>query len=210
MNCTQAKELILSAHLGPAPELNEHLAACPACREEQARCRKLFEILDAQPVPTVAVNVAELFAAAERQRRRHARRWRSAALACGALAAACLLFMGLRLEVRTEPGAIVLRWGKRAQPSAPEPVAPSKVVQAPGPSPQPAVTAEDMQLAKDLIGALAGRLETLDERQRENAAALALRLDALTYRLRAWQAAQQQRTAYYPVSERGSEQGAKR
>ncbi|HZU38805.1 MAG TPA: hypothetical protein VFA18_22950, partial [Gemmataceae bacterium] len=159
----------------------------------------------AAPVPRVSVDVHQLYAEADRRRQKQLRRWRQMACAGAAMAAALLLVVGLKLQIRAEPGAIIVRWGSVREQKTPLPTPPPA---APTPPPV-AVTAEDMQLTHDLIHALAGRVDTLDERQRRTATVLALRLEALARRTQDWQAAQQQRTAFHPTENQALEDGGK-
>jgi anti-sigma factor RsiW len=133
MKCVQVRENLPELFYGDLPPdeaaaVQKHLQACPACRQEEAALRQVRRLLDAVPVPTVLVDLAQLYRrAAERQQRR-VRRWRRTAVLCLGAAAAVLLFAVMpRFEVRLENHQLVLRWANpplvEAPASPPAPVA---------------------------------------------------------------------------------------
>src|SRR5262249_60833691 len=76
--------------------------------------------LAAAPVPSVQLDVSQLLQTAAARRIRQARHWRRVAIAVAAVAAALLVVVGLRLEVRLEAHQLVLRWGDAPPTPLPE------------------------------------------------------------------------------------------
>jgi len=145
--------------------------------EESAQVQKLRKLLDALPAPSVNVDLGRVYAETGRRRSLQVRRWRRAVVACAALAATVLLAMVLKLHLRFDANGVTLAWADPPT-SKTEPVPPVNervLVQ----NVAPPVTLEDMQLVKDLVRALAGRVDTLDARQRRAAMVLETRLAVL-------------------------------
>jgi anti-sigma factor RsiW len=115
MSCTLARASLPELVYGDlAPELSadleKHLAACPACRQERAALEQVRQQLDlAPPVPTVAVDLPRLYAAANRAK--PTRRWVRRTLAGAAVAAVVAFFLLVKLEVRLEGQQLIVRWG---------------------------------------------------------------------------------------------------
>jgi hypothetical protein len=180
MNCEHTRELLPAWIYGDlAPEtkalVDNHLATCPGCREEQAALAEVRRLLDEPPLPKVQVDVARIFESASRLRQGHMRRWRRAAVALVGMAAALLLILCLKLEVRWQGQQVVVRWG---MPS-PEPDR-ARVEERPVvPVPSPEVTAADMKLVKDLLHALAESVEERNGRFQQNLAQLERQLNQM-------------------------------
>jgi hypothetical protein len=177
MNCTDARPhlpALLYGDLAPAEAraVEQHLAGCPACRQQYAELRQLRRALDAVPAPSVQVDLPAVYREAAARQARQARRWRRAALACAALAALVLLAFGLRLQVRVDAHQFVLRWGDVPEVTAPSP--PSRAEE----SPALADLERRLQLASSLIHALADDVEARDAHQQELLKRLQRRLDA--------------------------------
>jgi len=181
MNCMHTRDLLPNLLFGDmkpdeAAELEKHLATCLACRQEYAALKGIRQGLDTLPVPAVQVDLPRVYQQAAQRRQQQARRWRRVAAALLAAAATVLLALFLNLEIRAEGHQLIVRWGKPPETAAPAP--------APQPSPptivpvQPSVAsipAEELQLLKDLIHALA-----TDAKDRDKALAqLQIRLDVL-------------------------------
>src|SRR5438445_9126428 len=107
MNCPDVRPLLpvlVYDDLPPAEAaaVRRHLDACPGCRDEFAGLAHARAALDAVPVPAVRVDVARLYTEIAARQERRARRWRRVSMAIAALAAALLLVVGLRMQVRVE------------------------------------------------------------------------------------------------------------
>jgi hypothetical protein len=179
MNCAQLRDLLpgrLYGHLAPEDTIavDQHLAACPGCREEQAALAEVRRLLDLAPLPDVRTHVPGILGEAWRRQRQSARRWRRiAGLALGT-AALLGIVVGLNLEVRWENRQLVLRIGQT--PSAPLPAPPLLAQRPPAPLPSPEVTAADLQLVKDLVRALAASAEERDGKVQEQLNRVAFQL----------------------------------
>jgi hypothetical protein len=175
MSCTEiraALPALLYDDLPPAQAeaMREHLAACPACREEEAALRQVSGHLSAVAAPRVQVDLARLYHEAGQLQQLRLRRWRRIAFALSAAAAALLLILGLRLELRVEAHEFVVRWG-----------APPQRGEAPAPQPAPPASQspEDLYLTQQLIHALADEVVTRDRDNQESLVNLEARLDVL-------------------------------
>ena len=208
MNCVAARECLpgmLYRELAPEQQaqLEQHLANCPACTAEYGTLQQLRRSLDVTPVPSARVDLSRLYQQAARHQARRLRRWRRVAAALLATAAALLLVFALKLEVRADGRQFVIRWG--APPEMP--------VSAPAPQPtepvtaRPVVTAEEMQLLKDLVHALAADVEARDQRTSEALARLRARLlSDQTQADERWQETERDMAALYVLSQKGGRQ----
>jgi hypothetical protein len=180
MNCTEVRAALPALLYGDLPAerasaLRAHVAGCPGCRAEYGALERVKGVLDALPTPAVRVDLPQLYQDAARWQTLRLRRWRRAALVCLGAAAALLLVLGLKLEVRVEAQQFVVRWG--APPPAPGP-APEPPPAAPNPAAAP-IGAEDVYLVKQLIHALADDSAARDRRHADAILWLQNRLDAL-------------------------------
>src|SRR5439155_7840756 len=96
MNCAAVRARLASLLYGDLPtaeadEVRQHLAGCPSCREEQTAITGLRPLLDAVPAPAVAVDLPRLYRDAAAGQTRRLRRWRGAAVAALAVAAAVVV-----------------------------------------------------------------------------------------------------------------------
>ncbi|HEV3260016.1 MAG TPA: zf-HC2 domain-containing protein [Gemmataceae bacterium] len=213
-NCDQARQALPGLLYGDlaADEqaaVEKHLQGCPACREDYAALQRVRRLLDTVPAPDVRVDLRGVYAEAARLQDKRLRRWRQAAVACLAAAAAVLIMLGLRLEVRLAAGQVTVRWG--APPEA--------VVHAPGPERRPdvaraqppagAVTPEEMRLAKELIHALAADIDARDRLQQQALARLQAGLEDLQRQAdQQWSATERDVTALYTAHFGSRDQGA--
>ena len=72
MNCTESRATLtplLYDDLPPeqAAALRDHLAACPACREEETALRQVVGHLSAVTAPRIEVSLAQLYQEASRR-----------------------------------------------------------------------------------------------------------------------------------------------
>jgi hypothetical protein len=211
MTCAEARaqlaELVygeLDANL--VATLHKHLAGCVACQQERDSLAGVRRLLDRVPAPPhVQVDVLALYAEANRRRGVRIRRWRRLAGVAG-LAAAALLLLCLKLEVRLEGHQLVLRWGAPPETtprSLPAPVPPP--VAAP-----PEVTAADLALVKELIHALAASGESRDQECQQALAQLRERFDDLQGQAQArWEATQRYVSALTTVQLDSHDKGEK-
>jgi hypothetical protein len=198
MNCTRARALLAALVYGDLPPaetaaVEQHLAGCDSCRRERQALQEVRRLLDATPPPAVQVDVRRLYQEATARQQRSARRWRRAAVALLGVAAAALLVLGLRLEVRCEAHQLTLRWG--TPEVAP---APPTLPELPHREAKRTPTAEDLQLLRELIHALAADAEARDQRQYLYLQRLQGRLDALQLdSAQRWQALEHDIAALY-------------
>ena len=116
MNCTEIRTrlpLLLYHDLKPdeVAAVENHLTTCAACRHEHAGLARVRGLLAAVPAPSIDVDVSRVFQQVADRQARRARLWRRAAVALCGLAAALLVAVACRLEIRVETGQLVLRWG---------------------------------------------------------------------------------------------------
>ena len=116
MKCTEVRAalpLLIYGETSPQDAaLTKHLADCPACNCEFEALASVRRLLDHAVVPPVAVDLPQLHRTLSERQQRRARRWRRAAVACGALATMLLLAIGLRMEIRLEATQLTVRWGE--------------------------------------------------------------------------------------------------
>jgi hypothetical protein len=198
MNCTDARARLPGLLYGDlsadeAGAVRKHLAGCAGCRQEQAALEGVRRLLDQAPTPpAVQVDLPRLYAAAAAHRR-GARRWRRGLVVAG-VAAAALLAVLLRMEVRVDAGQLVLRWG------APPETQPAPLLPRPEAPPAPAVTAADLKFLKDLLLAQADDALANDERVRQALVDLQARLDDQErVALERWEATQRLVSALHTV-----------
>src|SRR5262245_14503358 len=115
MQCSDARPLLPLCEYGDLADaeraaLDQHLAQCPACRQELAEFGNLRQQLNSLPASLPAVQVAGIYHQESARRQRLARRWRIVAVAAVA-AAVVLLFT--RLELHLGAQQLVIRWGNR-------------------------------------------------------------------------------------------------
>src|SRR5262245_28380911 len=156
MNCTRTRACLAEfVHGGLTPadrkQLEVHLQTCAACRAECSSLQQVGRLLDRLPAPGTEVDLARLYRDAAEAQQRGLRRWRRVAVALGiAAAAALLLALGLRCEVRLEAHQFVVRWGVPPTAVAPPPP-PAPVIEeslAGGISPE---VEERLRLLGDLV-----------------------------------------------------------
>ncbi|MBI1904361.1 MAG: zf-HC2 domain-containing protein [Planctomycetia bacterium] len=151
MNCHDAKERLLdlvyaegaeSPDATPA-DLEAHLAACEACRNELAALGEARAMLGGVAGPErPELPAAAVLLAAGRHAEREGKGWRRAALAAAALAATLLVGWTAGLRVETSAGGIALVWGNRQQPttaSSANPQGPQQVVASATDDPWPLI-----------------------------------------------------------------------
>jgi hypothetical protein len=161
-------------------EVRDHLAGCAPCRQELAALQQVRRALDGVPVPPIAVDLPRLYQQAAARQQRQARRWRRAALAVCGLAAALVLLMLARVEIRCDHRQFVVRWGAPAEAEvAPTLQAPATPVTAPQPPPLPSWLQERLQVLDELVHALAADVQDRDAEQRRRIARLQVRLEEL-------------------------------
>lgn len=176
MSCEPFRERLLELLYGGLPpgsrtEVERHLADCSACRRERAALEALAHGLDAVPPVPGRVDLPRLYRDAAERRARQARRWRFIAAGVGVAAVVLLALFALRLEVRLEGHQMVLRWGVPPEPAAPVPPPPVVIREV------PAVSAEEVQLLKELVHALAADVESSERRSLASVVRLQQRLD---------------------------------
>jgi predicted anti-sigma-YlaC factor YlaD len=204
MNCQEIRELLPALAYGDVPaeiraKVDEHLAICQPCRAEQAALAEVGRLLDLSPVPKIQVNVPRIYAEARRRQERQTRRWRRVAFAALGMAAALLVVLCLKLDVRWQDHQLVLRFGP---PDVADKTAePKPLVVAERLTPQalpPQVTATDLQLVRDLVHALAATVEERDSKFDESLARLELQLTQAQNQARTrWAATERYVSALY-------------
>jgi anti-sigma factor RsiW len=198
MNCSQAQAQLASLLYGDltadeAVRVEEHLAACPTCRQVSgalAQVRRLLDVVPAPACPAPPVDLPRLYReAAERQGRR-LRRWRRTALVLGGVAAAvAILAVGLRLEVRVEAHQTTVRWGTPpaiVETPPPPPSAPPVPERIVGPAPE---IEEQVRILSELVQLLAKDVDERDQRHQEEFTQLQIRLLAIQQQSAQWRLA---------------------
>jgi hypothetical protein len=176
VNCADVRDR-LPAHLyGDLPPaetvtVQAHLVECADCRHEFTALTGVRAALDAGPTPAVAVDLPRLYREAADQQRRRVRQWRRLALAGTTVAAALLLLLGMKLEVRLDGQQVVVRWGN--------PATEHPAVTVPPPAPDPSNVDERLRLLQELTHALAADVDSRDSKQRDDLTRLRAQLDAL-------------------------------
>ena len=130
MNCTQVRESLPSLLYGDLDATSKnavqaHLTSCSACRLELAGFQRVCDALDSIPAASVQIDVSRLLQQSAARQAKQTRRWRWAAMAVGGLAAALLLIVLLRLEVRVKAQELTIRWGSvpvQGNTDAPTPI----------------------------------------------------------------------------------------
>jgi hypothetical protein len=207
MNCTHIRTRLAEfIHGGLTPQdrkqVEVHLQACTACRAECAALQQVGRLLDRLPAPAVQVDLVRLYCDAADARQRRLRRWRRIAVALGiATAAALLVAVGLRCEVRVEAHQVVVRWG--TPPPAPDavpPLPPAPLIVehvASGVSPE---VEERLRMLGELIETLAAEGEARDRRQSEELVRLKARLQEMRLEAARWhESTKRDVTALYQV-----------
>jgi predicted anti-sigma-YlaC factor YlaD len=172
MNCSQVRDhlpLLLYGDLDgeTVRMVQAHLARCPPCQRERAALQRVRRELDAVPSPEVSVDLPRLFQEAASRQARQIRRWQRAAFAVTGIAAALVLFVALRLEVRVGANQFTLRWGTApAEAMSPPTTAPvSEVVVRHETTMSPELE-ERLHWMSDTLHALADSLDVRDARMR--------------------------------------------
>jgi hypothetical protein len=205
MNCSQLVEHLAELVYGEASRneiagIEEHLAACPACRRQYEELKQVRRMLALVAAPAVEVDLPALYrraaaaTATRAVRRRQAFRW-----AMAAAAAAVMTAFLLGLEVRLDRSQLVLRWAKEID---------QKLVAAPAPRaeaiPKPelesisAKTVEQLRLLRELVHAMVRDAETRDLRQWQTLSDLEGRLAGVQRQLATrWDATERDVAALY-------------
>jgi hypothetical protein len=172
-----------------------HLRDCAECRRQMEELRQVRGLIDAAPTPSVRVDVAGVYRSAAAEEVRRLRRWRRLALTACAAAAALLVFVFGRIELRIDAHQFVVRW---KAPPALETHAPAPQVAVAHPAPPPGPSAEEWRIANALVQALVDDAKLRDVQQQQDLARLGERIDELQRQTsRRWAAAEQRITALY-------------
>jgi hypothetical protein len=200
MKCTDARErlpLLIYGDLPPeeAAELRNHLADCPECRGEHEAFQGIRRLLDAAPVPAVEVDMPRLFQSMAVRQARRLKRWRRIALAAGAVAAALLLVVGLRLQIHLESHQVIVRWGD------PPPVVPKPIVTTPV---LPSDIEGELTVLRELIHALKQDADDRDQQFQKQLDRLEGRVQAMRWQAdRRWDATEETVAALYLLTRKG-------
>lgn len=204
MNCHEAHELLpllLYGDLAAAEEtlLRTHVANCATCRHELAALSGTRKHLDRVETPTVPLDLTGVYRALSRRQIEQTRHWRRITVGvCLAAAAAVLLAVGLRFEIRHEPGQLVVRWGnppERHVPVADVPPAPPAVETR-----ETALAQEQLVLLGQLLQTLAGEMDVRDQRARQELRTVRAQLQEIQRQvLQRCQATEQDVAALYAV-----------
>jgi anti-sigma factor RsiW len=203
MNCNQVRDRLLAwqygeLSAGEQAEVEAHLAGCSTCREESSAWRGFRRRLEAFKGPALQIDLPRIYQQAAQRHERRVRRWRRTALAVLGLAAAVLIAVSLKLEIRVEASQVVLGWGGSAN-TPPQPAA-----EAGGPLDQiraedlesirawakemrtqsriRQVNGEDLELVTELIRALAKDVQTRDRQQQDALLRFQARFETLLVR----------------------------
>jgi hypothetical protein len=153
------------------------------------------------------VDLPRLYREAAVTQQGQTRRWRRrAAVVTGLAAALVLVLLGLRLEMRLDRHQLVLRWG--SPPTEPAPPAPVLVPELP-PEYASADTAEQLQVLRKLIHALAADVRNRDLRRQEQIAQLHTQVRYLEHQSRRqWTATQRDVDTLYAAQSLLTKRGA--
>jgi hypothetical protein len=205
MKCTDVRASLPLLIYGDVPpeeeaELRNHLAGCPVCRREHEAIQGVRRLLDAAPAPVLEVDVPRIFQSVAARQMRRLRRWRRIALAAGAVAAALLLVLGLRLQIRVEARQFVVRWGD-PPPVVPAPVAPKTIETTPA---LYAETEAELTVLRELVHALKQDADDRDQQFQERLDRLEGHVQAVQ-RLadRRWNATEKNMDALYLLTCKG-------
>ncbi len=107
MNCTNVRErlpelLYESLSLAEAEKLNDHLAHCLACKSEFASLQDLQRTLDSVRAPDESVHLPTLYRCIADLHQKKTKRWRRTALSMAGIAAAVIVVIAFRLEIRLD------------------------------------------------------------------------------------------------------------
>ncbi len=178
MKCDEIRELLPLHAYGELSDaqlriVDAHLADCSVCRTEATAFRKIRETLNAAAPEPVRTDLEKVYRAEASKRRNKERRWQFAATL---LAAAILVVLAIRLDVRINQRQMIIRWGV---------VEPEAVVQ----QFEPKVPASDRVLQpefeqrirtmSELIQALAANVEASDRERQDQILKLKLELAAM-------------------------------
>jgi len=185
MNCTQARTLLPEFLYEDLPaadreQLQEHLAQCPECRNECASLQEVQQSLRQVSAPDVSVNLPLLYGRVAEHQARVGRRWRKFALAVGGLAAAVMVALVLRVEIRLGAEQVVIRWATSAKPieqtGNPKPensgLAQSDLTSSPASEAELQPLRGVIHLLAEDLDRLSREVETRDSRQQQRLARL--------------------------------------
>jgi anti-sigma factor RsiW len=214
MTCAEVRSWLLDLCYGELPaatagDVEKHLADCLECQKARAAITGMGRLLDqAASPPEVKVDLDHLYREARRRQQIRGRRMRRAG-ALVALAAAVLLLVFVKWEVRVDGHQVVLRWGTVPEAPAVPALYPSVPAKS-GPD-ITQVTAADLRLARDLIHALAAEVESRDLQTQEALRRLGARLDFLHAQAHArWEATERFVSALNTIQIGLSETGGQR
>jgi hypothetical protein len=170
MNCIDVRNRLSELLCEDLPatdreQLKEHLAGCPECRGEYSSLQDVKQSLHRVSVPEISVDLQLLYRQVAEHQARAGRRWRRFALAVGSLAAAVILLLALRLEIRLGQEQVVIRWGP--SPASIDQIAdPQRESSRPMESPLPFSPASEAEL-QPLRGLIYALEEDLDKLARD-------------------------------------------
>lgn len=193
MNCADIRAHLAAFVYGdlPATEaaaVERHLADCPSCRTERSQLERMRRALDAVPAPSVQVDTNTLYERLARRQAAGARRWRRAALAIAAVAAAVLIAVtALRLDVRVHKDELVIRWGETGAIDAP--AVQRLVDHVPQDTRALAGLRDEVHTLAELVQAIATDVDTRDRSRQRDVAALQARIESMQQELARTQSA---------------------
>lgn len=218
MNCTKFQKQLSEYITGELPErdakvISQHIEKCAGCRREHHTLQRVLGALDETP-PAERVNVdySKLYQQAAFENQRQLRRWRRIGIGVTAAAAVLLVFVGLKLHVQIDRHQFVLRW---SEPPVDRQSQPQQQVNPPVVNDQPevsklAVTAEDFELMKQLVHALAADIDRVDDKYQEQLIDLSSKYSSLeSLTKERWTAAQRQFYVLYTAQFGDVRKGAK-
>jgi hypothetical protein len=212
MRCTEARAalpLLIYGDAGPQEQaaLREHLGHCADCRREQQVLENVRRLLDAAAAPRVELDLPQLHRSLADRQLQKARRWRRIAIALGGVAALLLFAVGLRLEVRLEPGRIVVCWGDppSAVLSGATGVLPVDLDrQDAGPAVPPETIEAELRVLRELIHALKQDADDRDQNFGDRLDRLQRHVQILQAQAdQRWSATEQDVAALYLLSRKG-------
>jgi putative zinc finger protein len=184
MNCNQVRQLLPEFTYedlapGEMEQVKEHLMQCQTCKGDQGLLQELGQMLNSVSAPSVHVNVPLLFRQANDVHCRQMRQWRRAALAMSGLAAAVLVVLVFRLELRVSVNQMVIGWGSKSSTAEITRDPKSELQPMSVPSSDVVASEAELQPLRALIYEMAANIERVsqdgelrDRRQQQNLARL--------------------------------------
>lgn len=176
MKCDDAKTRLIEWLYGELSHeeetrLQEHLADCDSCRQEEESLRRCSRELKTLKEPNVRLDLQRLHRTAADRWEQSRHRWRRLAVAACAAMLLVAILASARLRFDWQPGQLTIGWGN--VPRAAGSVKPKPVVSAP---PLPNDHEKRIETLEEVAGLLSAELSRTDQRHDAAMAELCRRL----------------------------------